>query len=191
MTSIISSKAATKVFKVSMSHVLKLWLLCLHQYLKMCLFQSSPSNLPFNPKTIVLTVLAYILVGYTLLASERSLLSITAQIFVEVSILYAISYLVLKLVKKPERLIQTLSALIGVNLIVSLVSIPVFYLVSPPTPDQLAGSMALQINVILLVWNLAIISLIFKRAFQINTLLAGFIAFNYFLLYEFILVKVF
>ena len=174
-----------------MSHVFKLWLVCLLHYLKMCLFQSSPSNLPFNPRTIVLTLLAYILVGYTLLASERTLLSICAQIFVEVAILYAISYVALKAVKKPERLIQTLSALIGVNLIVSLVSIPVFHLLATPTPDQLPGSLPLQINVILLVWNLAIISLIFKRAFQINTLLAGFTAFNYFLVYEFILVKVF
>jgi hypothetical protein len=173
-----------------MSHVLKLWLACLKHYVKMCLFLSSPSNLPFNPKTVALTLLAYVMVGYTLLGNERNLISILGQILIEVGILYAISNTVLKLVKKPERLIQTMSALIGINLIVSLVSIPVFYLLSSPTPDQLSP-MALQINLILLVWNLAIISLIFKRAFQINTLLAGFIAFNYFLLYEFILMKVF
>ena len=83
-----------------------------------------------------------------------------------------------------------MSALIGINLIVSLVSIPVFYLLSSPTPDQV-NPLTLQINVILLVWNLAIISLIFKRSFQINTLLAGFIAFNYFVLYEYILMKLF
>jgi uncharacterized membrane protein len=176
-----------------MSHVLKLWLACLKHYLKMCVFQSSPSNLPFNPNTIVLTLLAYVLVGYALLGNDRSLLSIFGQIMIEVGILYAISSIVLKLVKKPERLIQTMSALIGVNLIVSLVSIPAFYLLSSstPTPDQQMDSMSFQINVLLLIWNLAIISLIFKRSFQINTLLAGFIAFNYFLLYEYILMKVF
>ena len=130
------------------------------------------------------------MVGYALLGNDRSLLSITAQIIVEVGILFAISSVVLKLVKKPERLIQTMSALIGVNLIVSLVSIPLFYLLPAPAPDQL-DSTSLQLNVILLVWNLAIISLIFRRSFHINTLLAGFIAFNYFLLYEYILMKLF
>jgi hypothetical protein len=173
-----------------MSHIFKLWLLCLKHYFKMCLFQSSPSNLPFNPKTIVLTLLAYVVVGYTLLHNERSLPSIALQIFVEVGILYSISYLMLRLVRKPERLIQTLSALVGVNLVVSLITIPVFYLAPSPTPDQM-DPVSYQINLILLVWNLAIISLIFKRAFQINTLLAGFLAFNYFLIYDFILIKVF
>lgn len=173
-----------------MSHVLKLWLVCLKHYLKMSVFLSSPSNLPFNPRTILLTLLAYVLVGYALLGNERTLLSIFGQIMIEVGILYAISSVVLKLVKKPERLIQTMSALIGINLIVSLVSIPLFYLLSSPSPDQV-NPMAFQINIILLLWNLAIISLIFKRSFQINTLLAGFLAFNYFLLYEYIITKVF
>jgi hypothetical protein len=173
-----------------MSHVLKLWLVCLKHYLQMCVFLSSPSNLPFNPKTTILSLLAYVLVGYALLGNERTLVSIFGQVIIEIGILYAITSVVLKLVKKPERLIQTMSALIGVNLIVSLVSIPLFYLLSSPTPDQLSP-MAFQINVILLVWNLAIISLIFKRSFQINTLLAGFLAFNYFLIYEYILTKVF
>jgi len=173
-----------------MSHVLKLWLACLKHYLKMSVFLSSPSNLPFNPRTILLTLLAYVLVGYALLGNERTLLSIFGQIMIEVGILYAISSVVLKLVKKPERLIQTMSALIGINLIVSLVSIPLFYLLSSPSPDQV-NPMAFQINIILLLWNLAIISLIFKRSFQINTLLAGFMAFNYFLLYEYIITKVF
>jgi hypothetical protein len=174
-----------------MSHILKLWLVCLKHYLKMCVFQSSPSNLPFNPNTIVFTLLAYVLVGYTLLGNQRTLLSISGQILIEVTILYAISSITLKLVKKPERLIQTVFALIGVNLIVSLISIPVFYLLSSPSPDQQLNSTSFQINVLLLVWNLAIISLIFKRSFQVNTLLAGFMAFNYFLIYEYILTKVF
>ncbi len=172
-----------------MSHVLKLWLVCLKHYLKMCLFLSSPSNLPFNPYTVVLTLLAYVIAGYALLGSERSLISISGQILIEIGLLYAISSVVLKLVKKPERLIQTMSALIGINLIVSLVSIPIFYLLSAPTPDQLSP-IAFQIDIIFRLWNLAIISLIFIRSFQINTLLAGFMAINYFLFYI-ILMKVF
>jgi hypothetical protein len=182
--------AGTGINKNSMSHVLKLWLVCLKHYVKMCLFLSSPSNLPFNPNTVLVTLLAYVMAGYALLGSDRSLLSIIGQILIEVGILYAISSIMLKLIKKPERLIQTMSALIGINLIVSLVNIPVFYLLSSPTPDQLSP-MAFEINIILLVWNLAIISLIFIRSFQIHILLAGFMAFNYLLLYEFILVKVF
>lgn len=174
-----------------MPHILKLWLVCLRHYVQMCVFRSSPSNLPFNPQTILLTLLAYVIVGYLLLGNERSLISIVGQISIEVGILFGISYLVLKLIKKPERMIQTLSALIGVNLIVSLVSIPIFHLLSAPLDDQQVNPLLIQINVILLVWNLAIISLIFKRSFQIRTLLAGVIAFNYFLLYEFILLKLF
>jgi hypothetical protein len=59
-----------------------------------------------------------------------------------------------------------------------------------PTAEQ-PGTLTLQLNLLLLFWNLAVISLIFKRAFEIRTIVAGIIAFNYFLLYELLLMNFF
>jgi len=157
----------------------------------MCLFLSSPSRLPYSPASIVYSLLVYILIGDLLLGQERGLLSIIIQITVEIIILFIITFSMLKLRKKPERLLQTLSALIGVSMIISLVSLLIMSILPEGNNADDINPVVLQINLILLLWNLAVISLIFKRAFDIRTLTAGFIAFNYFLLYELLLLNFF
>lgn len=167
------------------------WLHCLKHYVQMSGFRSSPSNLPYNHACIVLTLLAYFFVGVLLLSDQRSLISIIVQIIIEILILSAISFIILKFIKKPERLSQTLSALIGVNLIISIVSLAVMSVLPEIKQGEPIDPLVLQVNLVILIWNLAVISLIFKRAFDIRTIVAGFIAFNYFLLYELILFNVF
>ncbi len=167
------------------------WLYCLQLYVRMSLFRSSPANLPYSPSCILLSAIAYSLVGILLLHDHRSLPSIVGQVVVEILILSAISYTILRFSKKTERLLQTLSALIGVNLVISMVGLPIMYLLPEVTPGEPIDPLVLQLNLLLLLWNLAVISLIFKRSFEIRTMTAGFISFNYFLLYELILLGVF
>lgn len=174
-----------------MRGLLSKWPNCLKHYGQMSLFTSSPSNLPYSPECIYLTLLVYIGVGELLLGDERSLSSILVQVAVEIFLLFLISLIILKFINKPQRLFQTMSALIGVNLIVSIVSLPVAYLLPEVSSGDRVDPIVLQVNLLLLLWNLAIISLIFKRAFEIRTIIAGFIAFNYFLLYELILINFF
>ena len=167
-----------------MTHLFKLWLVCLYQYLQMSLFRSTPAHLPYNPYSLLLTIFAYMGVGFVLLSEERNLLSILTQILIEISILYLICSAVLRLSGRSERILQTLSALIGVNLVIGFVSIPVYQMLPPSTGEQI-DPLTIKITLAILLWNLAALSLIFRRAFEINTLTAGFIALNYFLLYEF------
>jgi hypothetical protein len=46
----------------------------------------------------------------------------------------------------------------------------------------------IYLSIALIFWNLAVLSLIFKRAFGIGTLASAMISFNYFLLYQLIIV---
>lgn len=175
----------------SMSVTFQQWILSLRHYVRMSLFTSSPANLPYNPYVIVLTLVAYLAIGVLILGDRRSFGSILGQIGIEVCILYAITFIVLKILNKPKRLIQTLSALIGVSLCVSLVSLMVTAALPPSEDPEQINPLTLQVNLLLLFWNLAVISLIFKRSFEIKTVLAAVIAFNYFLIYEFILLNLF
>lgn len=165
------------------------WINSLKQYFLMSLFMSSPARLPYSPAAVLLSLLAYILIGEILLGDERSLASIIVQISLEVLILTGISFIALKIKKNQYRLLQTVSALIGVNLILSLVSL----LIVPALPDsnqlEQTNSQIPLIHLLLLLWNLAVISLIFKRAFDIRTITAGFIALNFFVIYEFLLLN--
>ncbi len=167
-----------------MNASLSVWLYCLKHYLKMVFFLSSPAELPHNPASLLLTLIAYIIAAVVLLGDQSSLAVIIAQVLIEVMILLGISYIILKFNQKSARLFQTMSALIGCNLIMTIFTI----IFTPPLSEN--GELSplfVKISLILLFWNLAVISLIFKRAFEIRTIVAGFISFNYFLFYEFLL----
>jgi hypothetical protein len=167
------------------------WLASLKIYLQMSFFASSPARLPYSPSSIVLSTMAYLLVGEALLSEIKSLPSILLQVGLEIFIFFLISTFMLGLKKKRSRLLQTLSALIGVNLVISLFTLIVISMLPGYHNTESIDPLLLQLNLIILLWNLAVISLIFKRSFEIKTITAGFIAFNYLLLYEFIVLNFF
>lgn len=167
------------------------WIVCLKTYVRICFFIDSPSSLAVRLNCIPLSLLAYYIAGIFWLGDRQGAAIVFAQITIEVGILYAFSYLILKLRNKPERFLQTFSALIGSSLIISLVSMPVLTMLPEVNEGSQISGFTLQVNLMLLFWNLAVISLIFKRAFEVSTISAGFIAFNFFLLFELILLNVF
>jgi hypothetical protein len=167
-----------------------LWLASLPRLIRISLLMESPAALPYSPGALILTLTAYIIVGFIALGSKYNLLSIIAQVGIEVLILAATSYLFLKIKGKLQRLLQTLYALIGVNLVISIISLIVLKLLAPDG-EITADSWLLKAELLILLWNLAAVSLIFQRAFEIRTLLAAFAAFNYLLLYEFLLLNLF
>ncbi|MFV2030995.1 MAG: hypothetical protein ACC663_00750 [Gammaproteobacteria bacterium] len=167
----------------------KQWLSCLKQYLLICLFISGPERLSYSLHCILFSLLAYSLLGFSLVDEQRSYAIALAQIFLELGLLALVAHVGLKWKKKQSRFHQTFSALVGVNLVISAVSIPVYQVLSQNIGAG-GGIDQAVLNATLLVvfWNLAVLSLIFKRAFEINTVLAAMISFNYFLLYQFIIV---
>jgi len=172
-----------------MNHYLKQWLESLKHYALMCVLLSGPDRLPGGAQNIVLSLFCYCLVGFALVDAERSYMTIFQQIVLELLLLAAVCYAGLKWKNLLPRFTQTLSALIGVNIIVSIVSIPLYRAVMPDN-DLGSGisSTALNATLLIIFWNLAVISLIFKKAFNINTLMAAMISFNYFLVFQFMVV---
>ncbi len=81
---------------------------------------------------------------------------------------------------------QTYSALICINVVITAATIPVYNLVADSGGD--GDSLLIYITLAILVWNLAVLSLIFKRAFEISTHLSAMISFSYFFVYQFIVI---
>ena len=113
-----------------MAQTIGQWLLCLKHYLLMCVFLSSPERLPYNPLCTLISLFAYILIGLLLVDEQRGMASVSAQIFLEVIMLALIAYAGLYWKKSLLRFQQTISALIGINMVISAVTIPVYHLVS-------------------------------------------------------------
>ena len=169
-----------------MQIIIRDWLHSLRHYVYMCLLLSSPERLPYNPYCIVLTLLVYFGIGALLVDAERSYAVVCAQILLELGMLGAITWVGLRWKKKLPRMLQTLSALIGVNTVITAVTIPVYRAFGDLSDD--GNHMLLYATLLILVWNLAVLSLIFKRSFEISTHLSAMISFNYFVLYQFIVI---
>ena len=158
----------------------------------MCLFLSSPDRLPANPYCILLSLFAYMLLGLFLVEPERTYLTISAEILLELAMLGMITYLGLRMKKTLPRFQQTLSALIGINLIITAVSLPAYhYAVSFAADSGRAVSLLFSVRLLIAIWYLAVLSLIFKRAFAISTQLSAVISFVFFFNYLIVAVWMF
>jgi hypothetical protein len=121
-----------------------------------------------------------------LVDEQRSYAVVCAQISLELGMLGLIAYWGLRWKKSLERFLQTFSALIGINMIITTVTIPVYRNVTSNEAD--IGNLLIYLTLVILIWNLAVLSLIFKRAFSISTHLSAMISFNYFVLYQFVVI---
>jgi hypothetical protein len=172
-----------------MIHHLTQWAYCLKHYAMMCLLSSSPERLPNSIQCIVLSLVSYLLVGFMLVDAQRSYPAIVGQIFLELALLALIGYVGLRLRKTLPRIYQTLSALVGANLVMTAVSLPIYRLVIDNSlSNESLTQIEINLAVALIIWNLAVLSLIFKRAFDIGTLVSALITFNYFVVYQVIIV---
>ncbi len=172
-----------------MNYHLKQWMQCLKQCAKMTLLASSPERLPNSLHCIVFSFMSYLLVGLMLVNMQRSYSTIIGHIALELILLTLITYIALRFKKTLSRMVQTLSALIGTNLILTSISLPIYLLVVGNNgANESLTQFEIYLSIALIFWNLAVLSLIFKRAFGIGTLASAMISFNYFLLYQLIIV---
>ena len=166
----------------------KQWLYCLKHYILMCLFVSGPERLPQSLHCILFSLLAYCLLGFSLVDEQRSYPMVVAQILLELGLLALVAQVGLKWKKKQARLHQTFSALLGINLFISAISIFVYLSLTQDIHSNGGIDQSLIVVTMLIVlWNLAVLSLIFKRAFEISTMFSAMISFNYFVIYQFII----
>ena len=172
-----------------MNYHLKQWLISIKHYALMCLLISGPDRLPGGVQNIILSIFCYCLVGFALIDEQRSYATILLQIALELLLLALVCYSGLKWKGQLPRFPQAFSALIGVNIIVSIVSIPAYrMLVQDDLVDGELNRIAINTTMVIVFWNLVVMTTIFKKAFNVNTLIAAMISFNYFLVYQFIVV---
>jgi hypothetical protein len=163
------------------------WFYSLKHYLLMSVFLSSPDRLPTNRKVIPLNILAYFLLGLALIDDNRSFETVSLLIVIEIIMLAAIFYTGLLLVRKPLRFIQSYSAALGVNLVLTAISIPIYDMIlTMPDESGNVSQLGITLEFLLIFWSLSVLSLILKRSFECSTIFAAMISFNYFLVYQLI-----
>ena len=175
-----------------MTYHFKQWLISLKHYVLMCMFVSGPDRLPGGLHSILLSLFCYCLIGFSLVNEQRSYSTIVLQIALELALLAVVIYTGLKWKNMLSRLHQSFSALLGVNMVISALSIPVYEaLTQDYSSDGELNRSVLNATLLIVFWNLAVMSLILKRALNINTVLAAMISFNYFMVYQFLVIWLF
>ncbi len=167
----------------AMQNILGQWLSSLKQFISMCLFLSSPERLPSNYYCTTLTIFVYYLLCFGLVNEERSFAELSANLTLELGLLALFVFTGLRWKKLMPRFQQTFLALVGINMVMTLMAIPLHR--SEASDESLLQN---PLYYLLLLWNLAAMSLVFRRSFEIPTHLSAMIAFNFYVLYQFILV---
>ncbi len=154
--------------------------------MQMCVFASGPDRLPHSMPSILITVFCYFLLGFVLVDEQRGFSSVAMQILLELVLLALLVFAGLKWKSSMNRFLQTYSALVGINLVISVVTLFLFHLLSNSVnAEPVIERNMLYLTMLMIFWNLAVLSQILKSAFNMNTVMSALIAINYFVLYQF------
>jgi len=149
---------------------------------EICLLRKAPQDIPYSRELFFLLLLAGFLVNnvyLTLSLPEPDIGSVLLVVCIH-TVFFLGSLSVLMLVMGYRvRIIQTLSSLLGTDVIISLLAMPVLLAIS--YVPQLAGYFGL-ILLLLIIWSLVIMAHILRHALSVNFLLAGLFVIGYFML---------
>ena len=159
----------------------------IRQLWALCLLRTGPQDMPVTPQLATQLVIALVLlqVGASLMLGADDALA--ARMLLSVFLLVVPAWWLLGLKRTPERLPQTLTALAGTSLLISMIMLPLSALViglppptaeTPPTGVQMFAAL---VTFALLAWKLSIDTHIWRNALEVPRALAMALALALFL----------
>jgi hypothetical protein len=128
-------------------------------FVDIVLFRKGPQDVPASQLLLGLCLLAYLLIGEVMLLLEETLLRATLQVLLDAAILTGFVTITLKIAGFGARILQTLTALLAVDALISILAFPV--MISVSSGAERGGGYLL---VGLMVWHLAVMAHIFRHA---------------------------
>ncbi len=131
-------------------------------FFNICLLRGGPEELPYSyvllGVTIVVNVFLSVLIGSMIHNLKLAGLTSIAALF------FSFVFVKLLLHKKPERFVQTFSAMLGVDAIISIISLPSVYSLAYLKPGETAIMFFNLTGFALLVWVVIVYGYIFSKA---------------------------
>ncbi|MGQ0658266.1 MAG: hypothetical protein ACT4NU_09255 [Chromatiales bacterium] len=141
-------------------------------YLDICLFRRGPQDLPASQWLMGVTLGTYALAGFALLSFEFAPHLALLAAVADAGVLWAGTVLLLNLFRHPRRAAQTVTALAGTGLIITVIAIPLaFWLTFGHAPDSdLAVPGVLWL--VLFGWNVLVTARVLQQAFSTSFTIA-------------------
>lgn len=148
------------------------------------LLRRGPQDLPASQAVLGGLAAVYVLIG-TLVIGPRvgDLMVALAQNVTDMAVLFLYTWGLLGMAGRPERVTQTLSAIVGANVLFSLIAWPLM-LALPPMDAETAvapGGVGMLLLAVLF-WNLAVVGQIYRHALSLRVGLGVLAALGYFVL---------
>ena len=148
---------------------------------EICRLKSGPQALPIGRYLLVSAVLAGIFVdsfASSILIPKFTSFEIMGTVVIYNLVLLTAVYFLLKLVGYVERGIQTLTAIAGSGLLISLVLLPALLTLNTSTEDVKPFALLILVDNI---WRIVVNAHIFRHALSINLLMAMILSVSYLL----------
>lgn len=128
-------------------------------FFEIAIFRKGPQDVPASPWVLRLILPVYVAVNLLILLLNEDWSSAFAQVFVDFLLNVGFSWPLLYFAGKSGRFQQTLSALIGADIVINCIRIP-----AVASLNTEAADLAYIVMMVLMIWHLSVIGHIFRHA---------------------------
>ena len=133
-------------------------------FIRVCLLQSRPQDLPASSILLTLSLVIYTAVNVLLALYKITVIKALQASMLESLLVSAITFIILMLCRHGERWLQTLTALAGTGCIMSLLALPIFYGSTHTSADAFLRVVIFLLYLGLLLWNVTVMAHILRHA---------------------------
>lgn len=157
----------------------------LNTFFDLCLLRLAPQDLPFSTFLLGAVLVLDLLFSWVLGAIANAPAQAWLQAVVGILVMVIFTCGVLRLKQYGPRCLQTLTALSGVNLLLTLIALPLAGWSAQVEPNQEAALLTALLWFALIIWSLVITAHIFKHALSTNTTVSMMVTLLYFFIAQF------
>ncbi len=136
----------------------------LYAWLELCLLRRAPQDDAASPAALWLALLLYTVTDVVIAAASSSLRVALAMTAVDVAVLAAFSWALLRLTGRPARLLQTLTALAGSGVILGVLALPLVQQAAAAQRNDAPAAGLAMLWLVLVVWSVVVRAHIFRHA---------------------------
>lgn len=140
------------------------------RFLDICFLRAGPQDLPSSSWLMKLSLVVYFAVATVSQVIEYSLPISLAAAIAELVLLLIVVAVLLRLRGFSARFNQTITAISGTGVLISLIALPLVYLASGISPENmnLVDSVTMLLIMFVLLWSLMVTAHIFRNALEIK-----------------------
>lgn len=149
------------------------------RFLAIMLLKAGPQHLPYSITLLAGAAVLYVLSGIMVLSSSMGTEYALGNMLLDVAVLFAFSYLCLRLLHYPKRFVQMVSALAGIGVVYHLLAWPLFMQIYNMQPEQQGGTIFALLMLLLLSWQVLVYAHVFRHAMEMSFGRALALSFGY------------